>query len=87
MAVRHAVVNATELLLLSSASFRIFLAEALWERFSVFRRLTKQLLLLLKQGFALAAEQSAPPSYRKLHCLPDFVDFPFMTIGVGFLKA
>ena len=85
MAVRHAVVNATELLL-SSASSRIFLAEALWERFSVFRRLTKQLLLLLKQGFALAAEQSAL-SYRKLHCLPDFVDFPFMTIGVGFLKA
>ena len=84
MAVRHAVVNATELLL-SSASSRIF-AEALWERFSVFWRLTKQLLLLLKQGFALAAEQSVP-SYRKLHCLPDFVDFPFMTIGVGFLKA
>ena len=62
MAVRHAVVNATEQ---SSCCcwVALHLASSLKHYGSAsqfFRRLTKQLLLLLKQGFALAKKTTLP---------------------------
>ena len=62
MAVRHAVVNATEQ---SSCCYwvALHLASSLKHYGSAsqfFRRLTKQLLLLLKQGFALAKKTTLP---------------------------